>query len=166
MPSRRVQGELGTNDYGYLRGGLTSLTAFEADDGETHAGTLLVFAVADAAPRMNAPDAGVTTALHGCTEVVQLTPRLPLPRTTIVALPTFCCCSSATTTPNWSPVREHRTVPVTVAAPFAPPANEFASMVSVTTVKSVKLERADIAARAARHVPLVVRQAAVHTECG
>ena len=86
---------------------------------------------------MNAPDAGVTTALHGCTEVVQLTPRLPLPRTTIVALPTFCCCSSATTTPNWSPVREHRTVPVTVAAPFAPPATEFASMVSVTTVKSV-----------------------------
>ena len=84
MPSRRVQGELGatqslvdgryslaadsrlsTNDYGHLRGGLTSLTAFEADDGETHAGTLLVFAVADAAPRMNAPDAGVTTALHG-----------------------------------------------------------------------------------------------------
>jgi len=99
--------------------------------------TLLVFAVADAAPRMNAPDAGVTTALHGCTEVVQLTPRLPLPRTTIVALPTFRCCSSATTTPNWSPVREHRTVPVTVAAPFAPPANEFASIVSVTTVKSV-----------------------------
>ena len=121
----------------YLRGGLTSFTALDVDEGKTHTGTLFMLAAAVAAPAANAPAMGVTAALHGWTDVVQVTAALPLPRTTVVVLPTFCSCASSTTTPNWSPVREHFTVPFTVAPPLGAPVNAFASIVSVTTVKSV-----------------------------
>src|SRR5262245_60364369 len=121
----------------YFRGGLTSFTTFDTDDGVTHTGTLFVLDAADAVPAMNAPATGVTTALHGCAEVVQVIPVPPVPCTSVVILPTFCVCWSPTPTSNWSPAREQRTVPVTVAAPFAAPVNALASIVSVTAVKSV-----------------------------
>jgi hypothetical protein len=92
LPAVDRAGERLSDGPTYLRGGLTSFTALESDDGETHTGTLVVLAEADAAPAMNAPAAGVTAALHGCTEVVQVTAVPPPPRTTVVVLPTFCSC--------------------------------------------------------------------------
>ena len=134
------------------RRGLASFPGLAVTIGVTHTGTSLVIAAAAAVPGTNAPDVGVTAALHGCADVVQVTSAPPLPRTTVVVLPTFWSCWRSTTTPSRSPAREHRTVPVMVAEPLGMPAMAFASIMSVTAVSPALARGSDAGTLAPREL--------------
>ena len=59
--------------------------------GVIHPDVSFVLAFAVAFPVSNAPADGVTGMLHGCGDVVQVTPKPPSPWTVDGVFPLFCC---------------------------------------------------------------------------